>query len=277
VHVVNIWDDGYPSGGNYWSDYNGTDLFSGSYQNETGSDGIGDTPYVIDENNQDNYPLIAPFNSFTVAWDGRSYPVDFVSNSTISNLNFDGIESMLSFNVSGPDDTLGICRVTVPKSLMELSQSEKWQITIDGSPPLSTNIIENENYTYFYFTYEHSIHKVEIRIISEKIRTLLGVGWGWMRIAPKQYVYGQAELYKVGDTQIELVITYQGEEYSRTWNIIYHREYKYGERYLCYSEEWGFLIVGLHKRERWQFWYAVGKGAIAFGFQRFQKLRLMPI
>jgi len=48
---VNIWDDGYPSGGNYWSNYNGTD---------NDGDGIGDTPYIIDENNQDNYPLIKP-------------------------------------------------------------------------------------------------------------------------------------------------------------------------------------------------------------------------
>jgi len=58
---TNIWDDGYPSGGNYWSDYNGTDLFSGPYQNITGSDGIGDTPYVIDENNRDRYPLMKPW------------------------------------------------------------------------------------------------------------------------------------------------------------------------------------------------------------------------
>jgi len=58
---VNTWDDGYPSGGNYWSCYTGTDLYSGPYQNETGSDGIGDTPYVIDANNRDNYPLTKPY------------------------------------------------------------------------------------------------------------------------------------------------------------------------------------------------------------------------
>jgi parallel beta-helix repeat protein len=60
---TNIWDDGYPSGGNYWSDYSGVDFNIGPYQNETGSDGIGDTPYVIDSNNQDHYPLIHPYGS----------------------------------------------------------------------------------------------------------------------------------------------------------------------------------------------------------------------
>jgi parallel beta-helix repeat protein len=60
------WDDGYPSGGNYWSDYTGIDMFSGPYQNETGSDGIGDTPYVIDANNQDNYPLMHPLSPLPV-------------------------------------------------------------------------------------------------------------------------------------------------------------------------------------------------------------------
>jgi len=57
----NFWDDGYPSGGNHWSDYSSVDLYSGCYQNETGHDWIGDTPYVIDENNQDNYPLMDPY------------------------------------------------------------------------------------------------------------------------------------------------------------------------------------------------------------------------
>ena len=52
----NIWDSGYPSGGNFWSDYSGEDLYSGPYQNETGSDGLGDTPHFIDTANQDRFP-----------------------------------------------------------------------------------------------------------------------------------------------------------------------------------------------------------------------------
>jgi parallel beta-helix repeat protein len=58
----NLWDNSYPSGGNYWSDYTDADNFSGPYQNETGSDGIGDTPYAIYANNKDNYPLMGVWN-----------------------------------------------------------------------------------------------------------------------------------------------------------------------------------------------------------------------
>jgi parallel beta-helix repeat protein len=58
---TNYWDDSYPSGGNYWSDYGGADVHSGPYQNGTGSDGISDTPVVLDVNNVDHYPLMKPW------------------------------------------------------------------------------------------------------------------------------------------------------------------------------------------------------------------------
>jgi parallel beta-helix repeat protein len=55
---TSIWDNGYPSGGNYWSDYTGVDVKKGPNQDQSGSDGIGDTPYTIDANNTDRYPLM---------------------------------------------------------------------------------------------------------------------------------------------------------------------------------------------------------------------------
>ena len=70
---ANVWDDDYPSGGNYWSDYAGMDLFSGPFQNETGSDGIGDTLYAIDANNTDNYPFMIPYGSLLGDVNGDGY------------------------------------------------------------------------------------------------------------------------------------------------------------------------------------------------------------
>ena len=60
----NIWDNGYPSGGNHWSDFDESsegafDQYSGPNQNQIHSDGIVDTPYIIPGgNNTDNYPLM---------------------------------------------------------------------------------------------------------------------------------------------------------------------------------------------------------------------------
>ena len=58
---VDTWDNGYPSGGNYWSNYTGVDEKKGSSQSDAGSDGIGDTQQIISPNNTDRYPLSAPY------------------------------------------------------------------------------------------------------------------------------------------------------------------------------------------------------------------------
>lgn len=56
---VNAWDAGYPAGGNYWTDYAGADLCRGPAQDDCSApDGLGDTPYVIDADSRDRYPLI---------------------------------------------------------------------------------------------------------------------------------------------------------------------------------------------------------------------------
>jgi nitrous oxidase accessory protein NosD len=58
------WDNGYPSGGNYWSDFAGKDNCSGPRQDICPSpDGIADTQYLVGGNTRllDSYPLMKPF------------------------------------------------------------------------------------------------------------------------------------------------------------------------------------------------------------------------
>lgn len=56
---INVLDDGYPSGGNYWGYFATTNLNATMLD----SSGISNKPYIIDKNNQDRYPLLEPFNS----------------------------------------------------------------------------------------------------------------------------------------------------------------------------------------------------------------------
>jgi len=56
---INVWDDGVE--GNYWSDYE--DRYPNAI--ELNGSGIWDTPYVIDGKNQDNYPVVPEFPTWT--------------------------------------------------------------------------------------------------------------------------------------------------------------------------------------------------------------------
>jgi parallel beta-helix repeat protein len=78
------WDNDYPSGGNYGSDFDETDEgayddYNGIDQLFLGSDGIvdngtvgggGKNPYIIDSNSQDNYPLMSPIGNLTYLNEG---------------------------------------------------------------------------------------------------------------------------------------------------------------------------------------------------------------
>jgi parallel beta-helix repeat protein len=152
---TNSWDNGYPSGGNYWSDYNGTDVFSGPYQKQLiGSDGIGDTPYVIDVNNQDNYPLIGMFSNFNAT---SEHHVQTICNSTTSDFQFNG--TAIRFNVSGENGTTGFCRICIPTALM----NDTYRVFVNNTK-VSYTLLPCSNWTlsYLYFTYDHSTQEVVI-------------------------------------------------------------------------------------------------------------------
>jgi len=112
-----VWDDGYPSGGNYWSDrINGGDVHSGPFQNETGGDGIVDTPYVIDDNNEDRYPLTKPYGApydigiTNVTPSKTAVGEGYVANVTVKVLNY-GINTE-SFDLTIYANTTAIQTIT---------------------------------------------------------------------------------------------------------------------------------------------------------------------
>ena len=156
---TNIWDDG--SRGNYWSDYNGTDA---------NHDGIGDTPYVIDANNTDHYPLMGHFESFNVStW---SHPNDgfeevhVISNFTISGLGLyawlttpnqylqAGQSFLRLIPAQGQNMTAGFCRITLPNNILNTSD---YIVLIDMTPIIVNKLaISNDTHTTLYFTFNSS-------------------------------------------------------------------------------------------------------------------------
>ena len=93
---TSIWDNGYPLGGNYWSDYNRTDCHRGFYQNITGSDGIGDTSYLIPdlliEDSQDNYPLMKPY--------GGPHDIGIIASVSKKTIIAEGYYTTVTMNVT---------------------------------------------------------------------------------------------------------------------------------------------------------------------------------
>ena len=85
---IQFWDNGYPSGGNYWSDYRT------EYPNaaEVDASGIGDMPYVIDANSTDNYPLLAPFAILNASSPSANTPPTAKPDSSVALWSFDEVE-----------------------------------------------------------------------------------------------------------------------------------------------------------------------------------------
>ncbi len=76
---ASTWDDGYPSGGNYWEDYTGED---------SDGDGIGDTLYLF-QFGEDRYPFMEPYNDNWTPYARFSYLEDKYNVSFDASSSYD--------------------------------------------------------------------------------------------------------------------------------------------------------------------------------------------
>jgi parallel beta-helix repeat protein len=161
VSTSTSWDNGYPSGGNYWDDHANEDLFNGVGQNLTGSDGIADASY----RDTDEYPLADPVYVFHLyEWNHDDYYALISSNWTVYDFKFDpSVGSFLTFEAVGPEGTVGCCKLVLPKNVLWVEEGESWIVTVNGTAP-ATNplILEDVTSTSFFLTYNHSAEVIEI-------------------------------------------------------------------------------------------------------------------
>jgi len=131
----NIWNDEYPSGGNYWSTYTGVDENSGPNQDLPGSDGIGDTPYFIDANNKDRYPLMIPY-------------MDITPPTTFDN--YDGLWHTKDFTITlnATDDL-----TSVAETYYRINNDRVQNVTMHGHPLITT---ESANNTLEYWSVDNA-------------------------------------------------------------------------------------------------------------------------
>jgi len=149
ILVSNSWD--WDGAGNFWSDHVGM---------EHDEDGISDASYILDKTNQDNHPLMGLFSDFIVIPETTPEHTTVICNSTISDFKFNSADKVISFNVTGPNETMGFCRVTIPHRLL----SGSYEVLVDGLPPLASKELASSNstHTVLYFTYIHSTRQVII-------------------------------------------------------------------------------------------------------------------
>jgi hypothetical protein len=138
MSAANVWDDGYPSGGNFWSSYAGVDKSSGPYQNVTGSDGIGDTPHAIATNNIDRYPLMKPW---TVV---AGHSVAVISVMTAKTVIGQGFNCNVTVNVVDNGEYAETFRVTAYANAVAISFRQVSNLNVMW-PLLLTFTLETTN------------------------------------------------------------------------------------------------------------------------------------
>jgi len=140
------WNLSYENGGgNYWSDYNGTDIYSGPNQDEVGRDYIGDTPYLIGTIT-DYYPLIN-----VSGWVNLTIPkvVDITQTNLTFNITFYEIMNITSDGataINGTNESFEWINTTTLKiTIPSLEANETFDLNITGFESKTGYVMEEFN------------------------------------------------------------------------------------------------------------------------------------
>jgi parallel beta-helix repeat protein len=140
------WDDGYPSSGNYWSDYTGIDEKSGPNQDQPGSDGIGDTPYNITGGaNKDRYPLMYPWGKPKISVEKEFIPSEIttISRVVISSINITNIGDVNITSMTVIDEYVENMRPNDPAELLVTITSDEGEVYAVMPEDLDITFTEN--------------------------------------------------------------------------------------------------------------------------------------
>lgn len=180
----NSWDNGYPSGGNYWVGFTGIDVMSGPNQDQPGSDGMGDTSYewkwIAQGASGDRYPLMNPIVPVP------NGPPSCNISSPVAGSSVQG-EFRFSGTASDPDG--GVVRVEVSTDGDNWTTAGEWTETqrTYWSYEWDTTAHPNGEYVVYARGYDGKLYSdtVSVNVTVHNVphqRSVFEEAWFWVTI-----------------------------------------------------------------------------------------------
>lgn len=223
-----VWNDAtstcswsYDQEGNNWNDYVGKDL------NE---DGIGDNTYLIDANNQDDYPLMGKFTIFDASFNKTTYDITVISNATIAAFRFEYNpetgNKIILLNATATGSAFTFCRIRIPTEMMDRPFT-----VLTGQEEITPTLltISNRTYSHLYFTYVDGQQAVRI-MSSESLRL-------YVELLDK-FTQLQSDVHSINVTYYDLKSNYTSllDDYNRLQDNYRELNSSYHEHLLEFNE-----------------------------------------